>query len=318
MSYQIIKHGQLKSFDIINIYTAFRTEAASSFEGAAILISKAEEGHTFIIQDEKLVTKEEDRIMINGKHIPLTKQQKENNTKHQRMVEFFNTTNKDIKLVKDTLRKLVNKDPEKLKVLYDTIIKLRYQHNKALSKIGTFFREFDDNFIALFFQQKYLKNYSPTIYRDEKWLVEFIPEQYCINKRVCLYNDTTVKFRTYRRIRTIVCISPSDDLDSCDYRRYTTDDTGYSNYDRKQQRELKKHLEVNELSNYEALFNNDGSLKEDTIVNYTHEELEILESLSKKNKKSKNKICVECNDDNEDCDDDSSDNDSTNDFNGLF
>lgn len=156
--YQLIIAGQLRPANIVNIYTAYRTEAPSTFEGAAVLIKKVEDGHSFIVQDEKLVTKAEDRAMINGKHIPLTQSQENNNKKHQRLADFFTTTNKDIKAVKDTLRKLVTRDPTKLKLLYNTIIALRHKHVNSDTRVGTLFKEYDDNYIALFFQQKYLKN----------------------------------------------------------------------------------------------------------------------------------------------------------------
>lgn len=53
-------------------------------------------------------------------------------------------------------------------------------------------------------------------------------------------------FRTYRKLRTIACLSPSEDLQNCDVRRHTTDLKPVSNSDKLRLKHMKLKGEVDE------------------------------------------------------------------------
>lgn len=79
-------YNELKVGDVVNIYTNYKLETPDSFEGHAILIKKVDTGHSFTLYNEKLHTLEEDRVVdSNGKYLPLTKEQMENNGIYEAM-----------------------------------------------------------------------------------------------------------------------------------------------------------------------------------------------------------------------------------------
>lgn len=54
-------------------------------------------------------------------------------------------------------------------------------------------------------------------------------DQHSIESKWCLYNSP---FRTYRKIRVIACVAPSEDIQNCELRKHGTGEHPFSNFDR--------------------------------------------------------------------------------------
>ena len=228
---ELLFHNQLKAGDLINVYTQYMLE--ESYEGVAILLEKHSDGRSFSLYNEKLLTKEEDRVIdhLSGKYKPLTREQERNNKTWTKINSFFeDIPTKEIIAIRDKIKKKVSRIDTSLIDLYRVVKQQRLKYHANISKIGFFFELFSDDQIVRYFQQKYIRYWSPTIFREERWLLEFIPEQYGLHNQMCLYNSP---FRTYRKIRTIAKVSPSEDIQYCEIRKHTTLENGVSNDDRR-------------------------------------------------------------------------------------
>lgn len=228
----------MKEGDLVNIYTDFKFE--EKFEGVARVIKKIDVGHSFIIVDEKLYTQLEDRALSkDGSHLPLTKTQESNNKKYARLILYFEGTskkevNKEFVILGKKIKSLLSSKLESIDKINHVLDDYRNTWRNTTDTRKLFFKEFNNETIIRFFQQRYMKNWSPSIWREEKWLVEFIPDQYCIERKVCLFNSS---FRTIRKMRKLICICPNEDAQNCEIHHYTTDESGISNADKKEKRE---------------------------------------------------------------------------------
>jgi hypothetical protein len=232
---RLLYHNELKPGDIVSIFTDYHQEKPNTYEGEATLIEKDCDLHSFSLYNEKLLTREEDRAIhpLTSKHLPLTREQTNNNKKWERIHSFFeDAPTKEIKLIRDKLRKKVSRDDKSLIDFRATLRTLRFKHVDDVSRIGFFFELYDDETLLRYFHQKYQRIWSPTIYREERWLVEFIPNQYSIASQLCTYGDGE-PFRTYRKIRTIACVCPSEDIQYCEIHRHFTGNETISNDDRR-------------------------------------------------------------------------------------
>jgi hypothetical protein len=232
--------------DIINIYLNHKLQF--NFEGAAKLIELKEVGHSFVINDEKLFTKLEDRaIGKNGAHLPLTSSQIENNKKYARMVMYFEGSpqrqfiHPEVKELKELLIDLAeDKTQESMNKMYSLLFQYRLKWKGEHTLKSYIFDHFTDDLIVRFIYQRYMKNWTHTIWREEKWLVEFLPEQYGLHNKMCLFSKP---FRTYRKVRRLICICPNEDTQNCEMVFYTTNSKGVSGHDRKIARKEKKNEE---------------------------------------------------------------------------
>jgi hypothetical protein len=228
----------MKKGDTVNIY--LNSNYNSKYEGSATLIKRIEKGHSFIIPEEKLFTKLEDKALnSDGSHFALSKLQKLNNIKWNKLNEIF--SKKELKPIEKKLVANLNRDINNYDTLNDLLFKLRLSYLNDSSIIRAMFMDFNNDELIRFIQQKHFKHWTYTIYRNEKWLVEFIPEQYDTQSKWCLFSKP---FRTTRKIRSIVCICPDENTQSCEMMYHTTDESGKSNGDRA---EIKQKLKDNEL-----------------------------------------------------------------------
>ena len=233
----------MKPGDIVNIYHNPRLQ--SKFEGAAKLLEYHSIGHSFVLYDEKLFTRLEDRaIGEDGAHLPLTKKQVENNKKYARMVIYFEGSaqrkfvHPEVRELKTILARLAEKSTEEsLKEMGDILFKYRLRWKGQSTMKSYIFDHFTDETIIRFIFQRYTKNWTHTVWREEKWLVEFPAGQYGLHNKMCLFNSP---FRTYRKIRKLVCISPHEDTQNCEMVFHTTNEKGVSGYDKKMARENAK------------------------------------------------------------------------------
>ncbi len=226
-----------KKGDTLNIYTDYIYD--KKYEGCAMLLKRIEKGHSFIIPEEKLYTKLEDRaINTEGNHSALSKEQKNNNKKWTTLNELFTRT--ELKALEAKLIKKLNKKVDNYDILNNYLIKIRFQFINSTSPIRALFMDYTNDDIIRYVQQKHLKNWTYTVYRMEKWLVEFVPEQYDTTSKWCLFSKP---FRTTRKIKRIVCICPDENSQNCEMIHHTTDESGRSNADRAELKERLKQLE---------------------------------------------------------------------------
>jgi hypothetical protein len=231
----------MKPGDIVNIYHNPQLEL--NFEGQAILIELIDEGHSFTLYNEKLFSKLEDRaISENGSHLPLTKEQQENNKIYANMVLYFegnkgSLVNPEIRIFRDELKALIGRTEKHLNKMNVLITTYRFKWVK-LNLHKSFIFQYTNEQIIRFIYQRYTKNWTPTIYREQKWIVEFIGDQYSIETKSFMFNNS---WRTTRKIRELLCICPNEDTQNCEMIYYTTNSKGLSAYDKKTKRNKKKN-----------------------------------------------------------------------------
>jgi hypothetical protein len=223
-----------EELELFDIFTDYKLEIG--FEGVAKLIEFKEKGNTFIIYDEPLFTSSVDRPMgKDGSHLPLTKHQEANNEKYAKLLVYFENLQKglfihpEIRDLKTNLIKFAEK--KNLKKMDKLITSYKFRLINNLSYLNKIL-EFTNNEIIRFIFQKYIKNWNYSIWIEEKWLVEFIPEQYDINTKLCLYNSP---FRTYRKIRKLLCVCPSDE----EFNKYISE-PDFANTHSKRMKKIKK------------------------------------------------------------------------------
>jgi hypothetical protein len=242
----------MKPGDIVNIY--FNPQLETGFEGQAKLIKLIEKGHSFILYNEKLFTRLEDRAMgENGSHLPLTKEQERNNKIYANMILYFEGSKNsilhpEIKAFREKLKSSIGKSQKHLNKVNNLLFRYRLKW-RNLEQHKSFIFQYTNDEIIRFIYQRYTKDWTHTIYREEKWLVEFIADQYSIETRSFLFNSN---FRTTRKIRTTLCICPSEDTQNCEMVYYTTNSKGLSAYDKKTNRAKEKNKVLNE-EEYEDL-----------------------------------------------------------------
>ena len=260
--------ADLKEGAIVNIYTDYKFQ--TQFEGTAKLVKRQKKGLTFMICDENLLTLLENRVIDEEKgcHLPLTKKQRENNQLFAKLtmqlvgykrsgVLHVNTHLHGLYL---ELKKKVNKNLNNPEVLDKILNRYRMEWLLWSDERGGFFALFPDNEIIIkFIQQTCIDKWCHSMWREEFWLVDFVSD-----------DPFFVPFRTVRKIRTLICISPDEDSQNSEILYYATkDNSEVSNFDKKEDRLRKKKL---------------GKLTKLKIVNeddevdslYTADELEFI------------------------------------------
>jgi hypothetical protein len=244
---------------IVNIYTDYKFQR--KFEGRAKLIERKEKGLTFMLYNENLLTILENRAIDpeTGAHMPFTKEQKENNKLYARLtVALKGTVRSGVRHVNEHIHNLylllkeeVNSDLENPKYLWKVLEHYEKEWNIYSDERGLFFNQFRKEDIIRYVQQTCLKDWCHSIWREERWLVEFLSDGY------------SSPFKTHRKIRTLICINPNEDGQNSDILHYTTKENSLiSNADRKELREKEKEEE------------DIAEETEDTV--YTEDELEFI------------------------------------------
>lgn len=156
---QFLYHNELKPGMIVSIYTDYQQETEDSYEGEAILISKQTDGHSFTLYNEKLQTLYEDRPLTKtGKHMSLTKEQVKSNKIFTQIDTFFEEdVTKQVKTIRDTIKRMLSRDHKSLPALYHTVRRLKYEYLNDITRIGDFFAKFTTDQIVRYFQQKYIR-----------------------------------------------------------------------------------------------------------------------------------------------------------------
>lgn len=187
---------------IVPCYTDYKNE--KGFQGYCILIEKISEDDTFYVDNEELIFKssDEDDMSSSLTKVPSSVRKK---IKLVEYIEFLlENRSRSVRQFKSQMKKLTDRSPSSYYDMYNLVqtYKTKYMDSKLSIKN---ILAIDTEILVRYFQQKYLKGWRPSLYRSEKWLVEFYPQTH---EGKVLFNSP---FRTSRRIRTLVKISPKDE-----------------------------------------------------------------------------------------------------------
>lgn len=206
-------NSNLKKGDIVKIYTNYKDD--TKYEGIAKLVKFDKKGDTFYEDYEELYITENTRSSLK---IKLSHKQKQLNALYEFLDNYFKSINPFIRSFKDEMRKNCNKKIYSYYKMYEICQKYKdIASNNSTISLNTIFNTTDINNIIRYFQQKHLKNWRPTLFSSERWLVEFLP-QYDPDNNI-LFNKP---FLTYRYIKIIVKISPNEETKIDDLVKYTT------------------------------------------------------------------------------------------------
>lgn len=205
------------------------------FEGSAVLLERKSKGLSYILYNENLVTKLEERTIDeeSGSHMPFTTSQKESNLVFAKLtialrgikVHGVIKVHPLLKTFYNILQNQVSDDIDNPKVLITIINKFRALWTSEESELGDFINQFNNEQIVRYVQQTTLDSWTHSIWREEKWLVEFISDGF------------SSPFKTIRKIRTLVCINPKEDSQNSGISHYITkENSEISNADRKEER----------------------------------------------------------------------------------
>lgn len=204
---------QLLSGQILEIYNNYKDDR--KYEGIATLIKFDKHGDTFYEDFEQLYVPEISKSSLKDS---ISQQQKELNKLYEFMQDFFKSVNPLIRSFKEELKKNCNRKILSYNKMHE--ICTRYRQIASVNKtfsLNSLFNNISDKNIIRYFQQKYIKNWKPTLFSSERWLVEFLP-QYDEDNNI-LFNDS---FRTHRYIKKLIKICPSEETKIDDLVKYTT------------------------------------------------------------------------------------------------
>lgn len=268
----------MKPGDIVMIYLNWKEEQKP--EGFAKLIEKVEDGDSFYREDERLYypvhnfDREEMKVdksrpskvsifddykeQLNDeeKRAKLTKAQIKSNNRYNKLhaalrgkkstIDGKTSINPALKALNDELKKSVTASVENVKVLSKIIDGYRFKQWNPSDSINMFFKKFSNDEIVRFAQQEYIKGWTPTIFKGERWKVEFYGPQFDIETKKLLQHSKHV---ANRWIRTTLCVAPNESPQISELVYYTTYN-GKSNFTSKLGRDLTKLSAVEDSVEY--------------------------------------------------------------------
>ena len=204
---------KLKPGSIVKIYTDYKNDL--KYEGLARLIKFDKYGDSFYEDFEEIYVDNNIKSSLKTK---LSVRQLESNNRYDNLIKFFESMNPVIRSFKEEMRKACNKKITS----YDKMMEVYYKYkgiaqNNRTSSLNILFDLVDHVTLIRFFQQRYIKDWKPTLFISERWLVEFLP-QYDEENNILFYSE----FRTYRYIKKVSKICPSEEAKTDDLVRFTT------------------------------------------------------------------------------------------------
>jgi len=226
---EFLTSADLVPGQVVNIYEDSKYEVEPKiFEGAAVLVERKSKGFTYMINDEPMFTKLEDRAINHntGAHYPLSKEQRESNKKYlklQRLLTGYKRSgvhhyNNDLYNLYLYLKDKVNKNLDNPKLLNRILNRFRVLWNDYKGERAELFKFYSNIDIIRFIQQTCLPDWCHTIWREEHWVVDFFEQSDVVSEKL-LYHNT---FRTIRKIRTLVCVCPNKQGQTSDIIKYVT------------------------------------------------------------------------------------------------
>lgn len=194
----------LSEGDIVPCYLDYKSQ--DKFEGYCILIEKKSSGPTFFMDNEE--------VYINLANVPdigLSSLTGHGN-KALRTTLYIDSylkkrKNKSIRELTKRIKPLVNRTLQSYNNVYNELEKIKCEY-PAPNLVANIFM-LDTRTIALYFMQKYTVFWRPTLFREERWVVQFYPQE-----------RFNTPFTTCRRIAIISAVAPRDE----DIPKMTEDD----------------------------------------------------------------------------------------------
>lgn len=229
---------ELKEGQIVPIFRDHQNE--EQFEGYAKLIRKKSEGNTYSL-DEKLF-----KISLNENPLKRKYAEEEMNLKYFRLQELLSSETPQVMSFKEVIFKIVAKK-KKVKGVYNRVflaiakIKGMYVSTEKkyltpyykTSVMKTIFDEYPIQYLTLYCIQSIYPEKTASLFIDERWDVEFFPQNNPFKPNEILYFNS---FTTTRKIKILSEETPDDD----DISSYTTYDT--RSYGKSSHHEFKKKM----------------------------------------------------------------------------
>jgi hypothetical protein len=185
------------------------------YEGVARLIRLDDYKDTFYEDYEKLYQNSHTKSSLGKKP---DKRQRILNDKHQYIQRYYERGAPDIDTFFNALRSKCSRKHKSFNNMMDVCDNFFDSYkDDPTNIIHNLFNECTHTELIRFVQQIKIKDWSPTLFRLERWLVEFEPQADL--ERNVLFNTP---FRTYRNIRTLVKISPIESSTKVSLSKYTT------------------------------------------------------------------------------------------------
>lgn len=205
-------HTELEAGIMVEIYRDYKN--SSNFEGVAILLEKKSIGDSYYLDLEEIripyTTKSSLTTLPDPVQIQLNKL-------YQYLYDFCTSNNAEVKDFVRTLKALCSKDIHSYNNMYQEVQLWKDKFLYTPHYINNILRV-ETKYIVRYFQQKFIKDWRPTLFRLEKWLVEFPTQKHPFTGDI-LFNSP---FRTTRWISIILAISPSEESKTHDLSRFTT------------------------------------------------------------------------------------------------
>lgn len=181
----------------VKVYTDFKNDAG--YEGEAILIERIHIGETFYEDYEELYKP----YVSNSTLISKDKEQTKLNEIYIKIDSYFKSKNPTIKGLKRELVSLCNKNKNSFNNMYRLVEEYRQKYKGKAGIINSLL-EFPNKKIVNYIQQTAIPHFAPTLFRYERWLLEFPVEQ-LDSTNISIFAKP---FRTNRNIKILYKISP--------------------------------------------------------------------------------------------------------------
>lgn len=180
------------------------------FEGYCVLIEKVSVTDTFYSDDEEVDFLNSNISTDTKGSSNLSKTShtiRKNDKLNSYIRENLNTQNKNVLAFATRMRRVAGTKRNVHSQLSAIITEYRKKFANTPARVNNLLILETSVLIKFFQQEKLGTKWRPTIYHAERWLVEFHPQRHPTTGRV-LFNSP---FRTHRKFREVVCISPSDE-----------------------------------------------------------------------------------------------------------
>jgi hypothetical protein len=200
-------HTKFEEGMVVATFLDYKNE--KKFAGNARLIERMKTSDTFY-EDDEILYEDPDNLQLqqsNKLPRPLSKKEKLRNRQYKRLEHLIESNDKSIRKFIEHLELLCDKSVRSMERMDAYIDRIRSETTSP-GLLKTLLNEFDNLYLIRFIQQTTIKNFTPTLYNAEFWLVEYEGPQETPDGRVLFFKGQT--FRTNRWIRKLVAIGLSD------------------------------------------------------------------------------------------------------------
>lgn len=191
---------ELQEGQIVASYRHYKNDEV--FEGHCILVEKISEDDTFYVDGEELVPKSFD---LSSSSLNKTSGSTKRRIKLVRYLDLILANpSPTIRKFSRAVKSVTNRDITSYNRIYSIVESYKKKYDGSNNSIKNILL-IDSTTLSRYFQQKYIQGWRPSLYRSEKWVVEFYPQTH---NGVTIFNSP---FRTSRRFKILVKIAPQDE-----------------------------------------------------------------------------------------------------------